>query len=74
MNTANIDNSIGADITRTITWQFDKATHLVGIINALRDFYDQSTKDLWDGVIGSVENIDEADDYGVSVWGKILNL
>ena len=54
MNTANIDNSIGADITRTITWQFDKATHLVGIINALRDFYDQSTKDLWDGVIGSV--------------------
>ena len=74
MNTANIDNSIGADITRTITWQFDKATHLVGIINALRDFYDQSTKDLWDGVIGSVENIDEADDYGLSVWGKILNL
>ena len=74
MNTANIDNSIGADITRTITWQFDKATHLVGIINALRDFYDQSTKDLWDGVIGSVENIDKANDYGLSVWGKILNV
>jgi len=64
MNSAIIDNAIGADITRCITWQFDKAARLVGIITALKDFYDQSTGELWDGIIGSVENIDEANDYG----------
>ena len=74
MNSAIIDNAIGADITRCITWQFDKATRLVGIITALKDFYDQSTGELWDGMIDSVENIDEANDYGLSVWGKILNV
>ena len=74
MNSAIIDNAIGADITRCITCQFDKATRLVGIITALKDFYDQSTGELWDGMIDSVENIDEANDYGLSVWGKILNV
>jgi hypothetical protein len=74
MNTATIDNSDAGYIERTILWQYDDAEHLKGIILGLKNFYDQSTKKHFDEMVGRMSLADEnIDDYGLAVWGKILN-
>lgn len=71
-----IDNSDHGDLERAITWQFDNAPHIIGIIDAIKSFYDQSTKDFFDGILAKVNitDADSVDDYGLALWGKILNV
>ena len=73
MNTHTNDNSSSAELDKCITWQYDKATSLVAFIGMLGDFFAQSTESLWDSWKAKVNDIDTADDFGLSVWGKILN-
>lgn len=84
MKVATIDNSIFADLCRTITWQFDNATNLIGIIMAyykndveqpgiIKGFYDQSTNQFWSDVLRGTIDISTADDFGLAIWGKLLN-
>lgn len=74
MNTAIIDNSDSGYIERTILWQYDNAEHLKSIILNLKGFFDQSAKDHFDEMVGRMNLADEdIDDYGLAVWGKILN-
>lgn len=76
MTNATIDNSADHELNKTITWQFDGATHFVSIIQMLKNFFDVSTKEFWDGMAEklNISNPDEADDYGLSVWGKLLGV
>jgi hypothetical protein len=74
MKTATIDNSDDGYIERVILWQYDNAEHLKDLILNLKGFYDKSTKDHFDEMVGRMNLADEnIDDYGLSVWGKILN-
>lgn len=74
MNTATIDNSDAGYIERTILWQYDNAIHLKNIILSLKDFFDQSTKDHFDEMVSRLSLADEnIDDYGLAIWGKLLN-
>ena len=73
MNTHTNDNSSADELDKCITWQYDKATNLVAFIGMLGDFFAQSTESLWDSWKAKVNDIDTADDFGLSVWGKILN-
>ena len=71
-----IDNSDRGDIDRTILWQYDNATHLIGVIDIFKDFFKQAARDFWDGFAKRVNLADEneIDDYGLAIWGKILNV
>lgn len=74
MKTATIDNSDNGYIERVILWQYDNAEHLKDLILNLKGFYDKSTKGHFDEMIGRMDLADEdIDDYGLAVWGKILN-
>ena len=73
MNAHTNDNSSSAELDKCITWQYDKATNLVAFIGMLGDFFAQSTESLWDSWKAKVNDIGTADDFGLSVWGKILN-
>ena len=76
MKVASIDNSASADIDRVITWQFDKATNLIGVLSLFKDFFKQSTQDAWDlaGKRLDITKIDNADDFTLSIWGKLLGI
>ena len=76
-----IDNSDQGDIKRSITWQYDNAENLIGIIELFKEFYDKSTKDYFDTLMSKFdltkpigETPGEGIDYGLSVWGKILGM
>lgn len=76
-----IDNSDNGDIERAITWQYDNAEHLIGMIELFKKFYDESTKDYFDSLMSKFDlskkiegTPKEGIDYGLSVWGKLLNV
>lgn len=73
MKTVAIDNSIDEDINKCITWQFDQAEHLIGLIEMIKSFFAQSTGTMWDDWVGKVLDISNADEFGLSVIGKIMN-
>lgn len=80
-----IDNSILQDLSRCITWQYDNAKNLIGIILSYTDangntsgglikgFFDESTNGFWTNWRLNVIDIDSADDFGLSIWGKLLS-
>ena len=73
MDKYELNNSVEADLDRTITWQYDNAVRLIASIGILKDFAAQSTAAYWDGWKDKVVDINTADDFGLSIWGKILN-
>lgn len=75
MSTYRIDNSDNGDILRSILWQYEHAGNVIGVIELLKGFYDSSTKDFFDGLVERYNLADEdVGDFGLAVWGKILNL
>lgn len=76
MTKYSIDNSNRGDIERTILWQYDNATNLIGIIGIFRDFFSQQVTNFWNSFEKSVNLADEneVDDFGLAIWGKILNV
>lgn len=69
-----IDNTDAGNLDRTIIWQYDNASGIIGVIEMLKDFFTQSTTEFFDDYAKKINlaDLDEVDDYGLSVWGKIL--
>ena len=74
MQTALIDNSIADDMRRVITWQYDNATRLIGLVAMIKSFYDTAVGGAWNKSIDSVFNLYGADSFGLSVWASNLGL
>ena len=86
MNKAEVDNSIFSDLSKCITWQYDKAHNLVGLIMAYKDslnvvqkgiikgFFDISTNGFWTNWRLNIIDIDNANDFGLAIWGKLLGV
>ena len=72
MTNPKIDNSI--ENTKVILWQYDNAPNLIGLIRKWNEFGKISVSDFWDYYRDKVVNIDEADEYGLNVWGNALNI
>lgn len=72
MNTVTINNTDERKFDSVITWQFDQAPNLCGLITALADIFQATTADFWDDWLSNVTNIDTANDFGLSLFGAIL--
>lgn len=76
MTNYTIDNTDRGDTKRAITWQYDQAENLVLLISSMSDFFKSAVTDFWDNFIvdTNLANADEVNDFGLAVWGKILNI
>lgn len=76
MEIQTINNSSSQEIERAITWQFDNAQKLVGIIHLIKDFTKKANEDFWDVYkdVLNLFNSDSTDEFALSVWGNILNI
>lgn len=74
MNGQPLDNSISSELDKVITWQYDNATNLIAIVDMMKEFFTESTTKFWDNWPVDVVNIDTANDFGLCVWGKLLNI
>lgn len=66
-------SAISEELDRVILWQYDNS-NLVGFVQLLADFLNQSTKQFWEDWQRDVVNINTANDFGLAVWGKILGI
>ena len=74
MNGHPLDNSISSELDKVITWQYDNSANLIAIVDMMKEFFTESTTKLWDNWPVDVVNIDTANDFGLCIWGKLLNV
>lgn len=74
MNTSYLDNSDNGDILRSILWQYEHASNVVGVIETLKCAYDATTKDFYDALLRMYDLASATvSDFGLTVWGIILS-
>ncbi len=66
--------SLPADLLTNITWQYENAEKLKSLISQKNDWYSKNLNDFWLGIVDNFLNISTADDWGLGLWGKILNV
>ena len=71
MKTLQISPEI--NLKQCLLWQYNNAPALRALILQKQDWYKTHQEDFWNYWYGSVFNLDTADDFGLSVWGEILD-
>lgn len=61
------------NLEKTILWQYDKATRLTRVVLSKENWYKQNVTNFIVGFLIDIFNLKTANDFGLSVWGKILN-
>ena len=69
---ADFDSSV--DLVRALLWQHDNAQALRSLIESKQDWYNINQTTFWTNWYRDVFNIDTANDFGLAVWGRILNV
>lgn len=74
MADATINNDIGADLDALVTWQYDNADRLTGIVDLLKDFFTKAVTVPMDGqlTLAGLKDLDE--DWALNIWGVLLGL
>lgn len=61
------------DLQKCILWQYDNAPSLKSLINQKQTWYKNNVTDFIEAFKTNVFNINTANDFGLNIWGKILN-
>lgn len=61
------------DLEKSILWQYDKAKNLRSLIEQKQAWYKKSVTDFIMDFFNNIFNIRTANDFGLTIWGKILN-
>ena len=67
----NIDPSI--DLKQCILWQYNNSPKLKALILSKEEWYKNNQAKFWQDWYDKVFNLETANDFGLSVWGEILN-
>lgn len=67
-----INNDSTQDMKQVILWQYDKAPHLVGIIDMFSQFLGSCATSLYNVFIENIFDIDNLNAFGASIWGVLL--
>lgn len=57
-----------------ILWQYDNAPNLKSLINSKQNWYNTNTTEFFQGIIDNFLNINSANDWGLTLWGIILQV
>lgn len=72
MNVEQFDYSV--NLLRAILWQYEDAEKLKALIQAKQDWYEKNQTQFWSDWFSNVFNVDTANDFGLAVWGRILDV
>lgn len=62
------------DLLQAILWQYDGAPKLLSLANQKADWYDENQRTFWEAWYNDVFNLQTANDFGLAVWARILNV
>lgn len=72
MNVQPFDFSV--DLMRSILWQYEQAPKAIQLSRNDQDFIDSAHSEFWDNWIRDVFDLTTANEFGLSVWARILNV
>ena len=62
------------DVLRAVLWQYTDALRLQSLLYSKTDWYTENQTDFWDNWYHDVFNLQTANDFGLAVWARILNV
>ena len=62
------------DFDKHIFWQYNNATNLKSLVDSKQKWYKENQVDFWENWISNVINIRNANDYGLAMWGALLQI
>ncbi len=63
-----------ANLIQNILWQYDNAPVLKSLITQKDEWYDENLNGFWEKIVSDFLNINTATDWGLNLWGKILQV
>jgi len=64
----------GTDIRKALLWQYEGAEKLKSLIESKQLWYDQNHTQFWEDWRQNVFSLKTANNFGMSVWAKILDV
>lgn len=74
MKNYDVAKEIAFNARNVILWQYDNAPNFNALIAVKQNFYDDAVSDFWERWIDDVLNIQTANEFGLTLWGFLLNL
>jgi hypothetical protein len=62
------------DLLQALLWQYNDATRLQTLLSRKQQWYDENQRDFWEDWTRDVFDLRTANDFGLAVWGAILDL
>lgn len=62
------------NLIQNVIWQYDNAPALKSLIEVKDEYYNTNLTLFWDKIVSDFLNIHTATDWGLNLWGKILQL
>ena len=62
------------DLQKHIFWQYNNAPGFNAIVNQKQDWYYKNHTKFWDNWLEDVLSISTANDYGLAIWGNLLQV
>ena len=62
------------NLLSSIIWQYDNAPNLQSLITKKNDWYNANVDQFWQDIITNFLNINTANDWGLGLWGNILQV
>lgn len=62
------------DLLKSLLWQHDNAEGLKTLIQKKQEWYQVNQSEFWEDWFKNVFDLDTANDFGLSVWARILNI
>lgn len=66
--------NIEENLTDNILWQYDNAPNLKSLIESKQEYYTQNNINFWQKIIKDFLNITTATNWGLNLWGQILQV
>lgn len=74
MKNYDVAKEIAFNARNVILWQYDNTPNFNALIAMKQNFYDSAVSDFWENWIVDVLNIQTANEFGLTLWGFLLNL
>lgn len=62
------------NLMRTVLWQYENAPKLKSLVQSEQDWADENVTEFWKNWFRDVFNLKTANDFGLSVWSRILDV
>lgn len=66
------DSSV--NVLKALLWEHDGADKLVKLATLKQEWYEKNHSEFWNNWVRDVFNIDTANQFGLAVWGRILDV